>query len=190
MKNIFVLLMKNIFVLLLISLVAIIAAPAYGDSIVGDTIGFDWRFPTESDILWTKTFVAPKTFADPYGLISVGIGDGVITVDNSSTLGWTRSSGFNGFILTDLTKVPNFTSFDLVSITGFPPPVGPILSFNSDQLIVNFNANSTNNTGSGLGQVYTFSFTAGATTVPEPGILILLGISMGSVVGLRRWWKD
>jgi hypothetical protein len=28
------------------------------------------------------------------------------------------------------------------------------------------------------------------TAVPEPGILILLGISMASVVGLRRWWKD
>ena len=27
-------------------------------------------------------------------------------------------------------------------------------------------------------------------TVPEPGILILLGISMASVVGLRRRWKD
>jgi hypothetical protein len=29
-----------------------------------------------------------------------------------------------------------------------------------------------------------------ASTVPEPGILILLGISMASVVGLRRWWKE
>ena len=26
--------------------------------------------------------------------------------------------------------------------------------------------------------------------VPEPGILILLGISMASIVGLKRWWKD
>ena len=26
--------------------------------------------------------------------------------------------------------------------------------------------------------------------VPEPGILILLGISMASIVGLRRWWKE
>ena len=29
-----------------------------------------------------------------------------------------------------------------------------------------------------------------ATQVPEPGILILLGISMMSVAGLRRWWKE
>ncbi len=26
--------------------------------------------------------------------------------------------------------------------------------------------------------------------VPEPGILILLGLSMMSVAGLRRWWKE
>jgi len=29
-----------------------------------------------------------------------------------------------------------------------------------------------------------------AEPVPEPGILILLGISMASIVGLKRWWKD
>jgi len=34
-----------------------------------------------------------------------------------------------------------------------------------------------------------FSITA-PTDVPEPGILILLGISMFSLVGLKRWWKE
>ena len=29
-----------------------------------------------------------------------------------------------------------------------------------------------------------------SSPVPEPGILILLGISMASIVGLRRWWKE
>jgi hypothetical protein len=36
-----------------------------------------------------------------------------------------------------------------------------------------------------FGQVYT-----GTTPVPEPGILILLGLSMVSIAGLRRWWKE
>jgi hypothetical protein len=27
-------------------------------------------------------------------------------------------------------------------------------------------------------------------TVPEPSLMVLLGISIASVVGLRRWWKD
>jgi len=26
--------------------------------------------------------------------------------------------------------------------------------------------------------------------VPEPSIMVLLGISMMSLAGLRRWWKD
>jgi len=29
-----------------------------------------------------------------------------------------------------------------------------------------------------------------STAVPEPGILTLLGLSMVSIAGLRRWWKD
>jgi hypothetical protein len=34
-----------------------------------------------------------------------------------------------------------------------------------------------------------YGFTVGVP-VPEPGILILLGISMASIAGLRRWWKE
>ncbi len=33
-------------------------------------------------------------------------------------------------------------------------------------------------------------YVSGSVPVPEPGILILLGISMISVAGLRRWWKN
>ena len=31
---------------------------------------------------------------------------------------------------------------------------------------------------------------ASKTAVPEPGILILLGISMASIAGLKRWWRQ
>ncbi len=34
------------------------------------------------------------------------------------------------------------------------------------------------------------AFRVEGTPVPEPGILILLGISMISVAGLKRWWKE
>ena len=45
--------------------------------------------------------------------------------------------------------------------------------------------NSTYNTSWGR-----FSdVTVKAVAVPEPGILILLGISMASIAGLTRWWK-
>jgi len=35
----------------------------------------------------------------------------------------------------------------------------------------------------------TYDLYAQSTPVPEPDILILLGISMASIVGLRKWWK-
>lgn len=40
-----------------------------------------------------------------------------------------------------------------------------------------------------LSDYYTLEFSPNLA-VPEPGILILLGISMASIFGLRRWWKD
>ena len=40
------------------------------------------------------------------------------------------------------------------------------------------------------GGLTAFDMEIRGTAVPEPGILILLGISMVSVVGLKRWWKE
>ena len=40
------------------------------------------------------------------------------------------------------------------------------------------------------GVLTAFDMEITGTPVPEPGILILLGISMMSVAGLRRWWKE
>ena len=101
------------------------------------------------------------------------------------TTGWSASSGFNGLIFTDTTQVPNFTSFNLVSIDGFPPPVDPILSFNANQPIVNSNASGSSNTGDGTGQLYTLSFTTKGggpvTVVPEPATLLLLGSTLTAV---------
>ena len=164
------------------------AAPVHADSIVGDTVNVDWRFPTISASIFSQNVIVPGSAFNILGVTTISIGDGVITVQNN-TVGWTRSSGFNGFIFTDITEVPSFTSFNLVSIGGFPPPTDPILSFNADQLIVNFNASSANNVGSGSGQLYTFSFTTvPSSVVPEPTTLPLFGVGM---MGLRlmTFWK-
>jgi hypothetical protein len=40
-----------------------------------------------------------------------------------------------------------------------------------------------------LSDYYTLEFSPNLA-VPEPGILVLLGISMASIFGLRRWWKN
>ena len=47
---------------------------------------------------------------------------------------------------------------------------------------------NTENTGSSY--VAISSYFQNVAKVPEPGILILLGISMMSIAGLRRWWRE
>jgi len=169
--------------ILLIVLVCL-SSPAFG-SIVGETINVDWKFPDIGTTYYSDNVVVPGSLFPGSGLGEINIQDGIITIENT-TLGWTGSSGFNGFIFTDISGIPDFTSFDLVSITGFPPPVDPILSFNADQLIVNFNADAAANLASDFGQFYTFSF----TYVPLPGSLILLLSGLAALPVLRTRLKQ
>jgi len=55
-----------------------------------------------------------------------------------------------------------------------------------------FNFNDGNQTwGYKIYYFYAWAVRPGnVSTVPEPGILILLGISIMSVAGLRRWWRE
>jgi len=163
---------------------------AYG-SIIGDTVRIDWFWPQFGFIekTITTTVVDPGIEWNAGSFLYIDIKDGFITINNAgapwaSKSGWGGSNGFNGFVFEDYTKNPNFTSFSLVSIEGYPPPVGPILYFNENSLLVNFNASSEDNVGEGKGQLYTFAYTTGV--IPEPATMLLLGSGLLSLFGLRR----
>lgn len=166
---------------ILIIVLVFMSSPAFGN-IVGDTMLVEWKFPDIGTAYFSDNVVVPGSTYAGSGAGTITILDGTITIENT-TRGWTGSSGFNGFIFTDLSQVPNFTSFNLVSITGSVPPVDPISSFNADQLLVNFNADSTGNLASDLGQFYTFSFTY--NLVPLPGSLVLLLTGLAALPVMR-----
>ena len=98
------------------------------------------------------------------------------------------SSAFNGFILTDLTKVANFTSFSLL---GDPFLIAPELSFGANFLQVNFTPGGQNNvlrTG-GPGTVLEFRFTTAdaVANVPErASTLLIVGIGLTIAAFLAR----
>lgn len=164
-----------------------LTTPAYAQ-IIGDTVNIEWDYPS----LDTSIFSKNVTVKDPgvevlnvgFGAGAINIGSGVITIENL-TKGWAGSSGFNGFIFTDLSTHPAFTSFNLLSIEGFAPPIDPILSFNSDQLIVNFNASSVQNVAEDFGALYSFSYT---TAIPEPETyaMLLVGLGLIGFVAYRK----
>jgi hypothetical protein len=164
-----------------------ISSPAFG-SIVGDTIHVDYIFPTLGTVLASADVVVPGS-TSIFGALTINIQDDTFTLD-ASFPEWSGSAGFNGLIFTDTTQVPNFTSFHLDSITGFPPPVDPILSFNANQLIMNFNATAVNNMGSDNGAIYNFSFADQPVPVPVPGAAWLLGSGLLSLAGWRRFRKS
>jgi len=168
-------------------------AHAYG-SIIGDTVRIDWMWPSfgslQNSIM--TTVVDPGIEWNAGSFVYIDIKDGFITIENrgaswATQSGWADSNGFNGFVFEDWTKNPNFTSFSLVSIGGYPPPVDPILFFDENLLLVNFNASSADNMGEGKGQLYTFAYTTGA--VPEPATMLLLGSGLLSLFGLRRKFR-
>jgi hypothetical protein len=104
-------------------------------------------------------------------------------VGSSATLG--SGTMFAGNILADQSITLNSTA-DILC--------GRAIALNA-AVTMNDNRISNNNTledfDTGRSDFGSLGFSGGsAASVPEPSIMILLGISMASVVGLRRWWKE
>ena len=160
------------------------AQTAQGASISGDIFQIDWRYPYPDTTIASIISAAPVAWDAGSG-VTLALNEGQLVVRNSR-LGWTGSEyiPFNGFVITDLTENPNFTSFTLVSVTGLsPPPWPPALNFDADHLIVNFIPGGVMNLGYADGSVYTFAFT---TEVPEPTTLSLFTSALAALL----LWKS
>ncbi|MGD0060050.1 MAG: hypothetical protein ABSD58_11600 [Verrucomicrobiia bacterium] len=178
--------MKKLFIVSVLTLACAITARA---SVVGDNFQVQWDFPslgtlgTAGD---SGSITVPGTWTDPvYGdVVSISAGQIVFT---DYAYGYAAGS-FNGYVLTDLSEVPDFTSLTLVSVTGNALPITPGLSYTADSLAINLTPTGAANepTVSGTA-VYTFDFTTAGASVPEgSSTLMLLGMAMTGLAWLRR----
>ncbi len=103
----------------------------------------------------------------------------------SPDLGLAQSIGFgstgSGWLLDTYAGGPVLKTYDLKSSIG-PISTGEGSIYAGLPTIPYFNYTNVNN-------FWFEAVTSNSTPVPEPGILILLGISIASVAGLKRWCK-
>lgn len=180
--------MKN---LLLIAVLGCACCDSLHASLSGDTLELNYLYPTAVSVLYSTSGTAPLNWSLYGGTINFLLTTSEITVSviAPNTDAWTPAP-FNGFMVADLSESANFTSLTLVSQTGPVNPVAPQLTFDANDLYVNFTPGSAAN--SNPGQVsYTFGFTTQASPVPEPttiisGALMLLPFGSGAFRQLRK----
>ena len=175
--------MKKLLLSAVFGLASFVCANA---TILGDTFQIEWWYPSDNSVLTSSTVMVPGSWNPGYGVSDVTIGDGFITITND-TAGWSGAT-FNGFVFTDLSQDPGFTSLSLVSVVGDVIPYAPGLNYSSNSLEINFTPNGNSNIGNGAGQVYTFAFTYGnQTSVPDSSASLgLLAAGMMFLITARR----
>ena len=178
--------MKKLFILSVITLSCAISAKAI-PSVAGDNFEIQWLFPDTSTTYGSDTVTVSGTWSSPAGYAGVvSITDGQISIGFSSDLDWSAGS-FNGFVFTDTSETPNFTSLTLASVAGTPLAITPALSYTADSLSVNFTPTGVENGNGFTPYTYTFDFTEGTSPVPEASsTFILLGFAMTGLACLRR----
>ncbi len=161
---------------------SLLLAPAVQASIIGDTIRIDWLFPDSTKVIATTGMIAPDVYSFAEGAI-VAITDGQITIENMGS-GWDGAL-FNGFVFTNLTNDPRFTSFSIVSETH-PLAITPLTTFGSNFLSVNFAPTGEINSATGFNSIATFAFTTDNPTVPDHGnTALMIGLGLSAIALFR-----
>jgi hypothetical protein len=180
--------MKKLFILSLLTVSCTITARAL-PTVAGDDFEVQWFYPDSTTVYDSDPSLAvPGTWTsvnDPR--LSITLSDGQIVVNVTDGTTWAGGNGFNGFVFTDLSKVPDFTSLGLVSEPAGYTGNAPILAYTADTLSINFDATSsdTGNLGTGLAS-FTFDFTEAGSAVPEgSSTLMLLGMGLMALAGVR-----
>src|SRR5438105_4935117 len=102
--------MKRFIILSALTVTFTVSARA---TVQGDNFEIQWFFPDTGTVFTSNSSVAVPGLWDTHSQVLINIQDGQIIITNN-TLGWQASGGFNGFVFTDTSEVPNFSSFSLV----------------------------------------------------------------------------
>lgn len=173
--------MKRLTLLFVLTMTCAISARG---SVEGDSFQIQWLDPNVSTVFDagnSSSVTVPGTWqstADPE--ISIALTDGQIVI-NLGNAGFSTAT-FNGFVLTDLSEVPDFSSLTLASVSGGLSAT-PSLSYTTNSLYVNFSGDASEEQTTS----YTFDFTEDGAGVPDGGsTLSLLGLAVAGLACLRR----
>jgi hypothetical protein len=183
-------------VLFLISYVNLLPVVAEGGTLFdGQTVQLAYYAPDTSSIFrgpWTAvvgagaefTFVLP-CFSGA-SCIDVDISDTniLVTMNYGSEPGNFTNHPFNGIRIYDINgQIPDFTSVIINSATNLPGFDASRIAFDSNNIWINFQSLI------GTGYPLVSLDVAGASGVPEPATMILLGPVLIGLAGLRRKFR-
>jgi hypothetical protein len=171
--------MKSRFFKLFAALTLSLLAHASYASLLGDSVKAEYRFPSADQLysnMGTGTVDADGVTFDGIGLFDLTVTGSKIVADYKGQSTWTSAS-FNGFVLTDLTKL--FPSVSLNSATN-------LIGFDASRFHVANNSLFVNWSGLSFNQNSQVVFDVQSTGVPEPLTLSLLAIGLLGIAATRK----
>ncbi|WP_424967869.1 VPLPA-CTERM sorting domain-containing protein [Dinoroseobacter sp. S375] len=178
---------KNVTFIAALTLAAFTSAPLAAATLTGETVGIDYIFGAdENAVLGTagngEFVVGTGQETNFFSLTNVDVGANQVTISHPIGVFWVDSEPFNGIRISDaLGAFGDFLSVSLASSDY----AAPVLSFDADNLYLNF-------AGSGAGvagdQVVIDFTVSDVTPVPLPagGLLLLSGLGAIAVFKRRK----